>query len=429
MLQFWQMSSGILSAAIPLKKSEAGNNIERLQRLLFGCAFVNLFIVALLGLLLRSFPFISSFPLEYKNILHGHSHFAFGGWVMPALLGLLIKCFPELKERIAYRHWRNISFLLLFSAYGMLLSFPLQGYRAVSILFSTLSIASGFYLAITVWKVLPLLKPSVSLQFLKAGLFYMVLSSVGPLATGPLIAMGKSGTPLYFDVIYFYLHFQYNGLFLFAVLAFFYKYFEEKRIQTNSHRVFRLLNLACIPTYFLSVLWHQPSMLFNAMGGIGALIQCFALIYLLRDLRLFRFENKLATTLVQFSFASLSLKIILQVFSAIPVVATLAYNYRNFVIAYLHLVLLGCISLFLLGWIIRSFNVAVTQTLKTGISLFVIAFIFTEFLLISFPLSIMMDYNLPLYSLLIFLLSILLGLGIAMFIKPLLHILLLKKTL
>src|SRR6188474_1235190 len=150
MLQFWQMSSGILSAAIPLKKSEAGNNIERLQRLLFGCAFVNLFIVASLGLFLRSFPFISSFPLEYKNILHGHSHFAFGGWVMPALLGLLIKCFPELKERIAYRHWRNISFLLLFSAYGMLLSFPLQGYRVVSILFSTLSIASGFYLAITV---------------------------------------------------------------------------------------------------------------------------------------------------------------------------------------------------------------------------------------------------------------------------------------
>jgi len=41
----------------------------------------------------------------------------------------------------------------------------------------------------------------------------------------------------------------------------------------------------------------------------------------------------------------------------------------------------------------------------------------------------MMDYNLPLYSLIIFLLSILLGLGIAMFIKPFLHILLLKKTL
>src|SRR5215212_4622391 len=232
-------------------------NIAHLQSLLIGCSLVNLFIVALIGVLLRSFPFLAAFPLEYKNILHGHSHFAFGGWVMPAILGLLLKNFPALEKNIAYRHWRAITFLLLFSAYGMLITFPLQGYKAFSIFFSTLSIVSGFYLALIIWKAS--LTNSLATKFLKAGSIYMVLSSLGPLATGPLIAMDRSGTPIYFDAIYFYLHFQYNGWFVFAVLAFIYQYLESKGIETKGQKVFWLLNISCVPTYFLSVLWHQPS--------------------------------------------------------------------------------------------------------------------------------------------------------------------------
>ena len=389
-------------------------NAQILSRLLFITAMVNLFIVSVLGIVLRAFPFFSFFPLTYKNLLHGHSHFAFGGWLMPAILALLLKCFPEIGKAVQYKHWRNISFLLLFSAYGMLIFFPLQGYRALSIVFSSLSIGSGFYLAVTVWKVLPLLKPSVSFQFLKAGLFYMVLSSFGPLATGPLIALGKSGTPVYFDVIYFYLHFQYNGWFLFAVLALFYKYLEEKRIETNSRRVYQLLNLACIPTYFLSVLWHQPSLIFNVVAASGAVVQCVALIYLFQDLRLFKFENKLATILVKFPFASVVLKILLQLLSALPAVAVLAYNYRNFVIAYLHLVLLGCVSLFLIGWGLKSFDVANNKALRTGIAIFVIGFVCMELFLIAAPLSSMINYTIPFYNLLLLTLSILLPLGIAL---------------
>ena len=111
----------------------------------------------------------------------------------------------------------------------MLIAFPLQGYEAVSICFSTLSIIAGYYLAIIVWKAIGRLPHSMPLQFLKWGLFYFVLSSLGPFATGPLIAMGKTGSALYYDVIYFYLHFQYNGWFVFAILSLFYQYMEAHR--------------------------------------------------------------------------------------------------------------------------------------------------------------------------------------------------------
>src|SRR6476660_7158317 len=203
------------------------NRLEKLQSRLIRLSFINLFIISGIGLLVRTLPFIDHFPLEYKNLLHGHSHFAFGGWVMPALIALLMMNIPELSQKVAYKHWRNISILLMGSAYGMLFSFPVQGYKAVSITFSTLSIGAGYYLAIVLWKALRTVDNRVSYSFIKWGLFYMAISAIGPFATGPLIAMGKQSTPIYFDSIYFYLHFQYNGFFTFFVMALIYKSLER----------------------------------------------------------------------------------------------------------------------------------------------------------------------------------------------------------
>ena len=143
-----------LVAPVPRFRLTVPGRIEKLRRYLICASFINLLIVALMGVLLRSFPFLSSFPSTYKNILHGHSHFAFGGWLMPVILGLLLKNFSQLHQKVAYHHWRNISIILLASAYGMLLSFPVQGYKAVSIFFSTLSLLGSFYMAVVIWKAL-----------------------------------------------------------------------------------------------------------------------------------------------------------------------------------------------------------------------------------------------------------------------------------
>ena len=355
---------------------------EALKRLLFISAFVNLLIVSLLGILLRTYPFFSITFISYKNLLHGHSHFAFGGWVMPAILALLLKCFPDLERAVAYKHWSNIGFLLLSSAYGMLISFPLQGYKALSVSFSTLSVVAGFYLAVVTWRALPKIKSSVALKFFASGLVYLVISAAGPFATGPLIAMGKAGTTLYYDAIYFYLHFQYNGWFSFAVLALLYNYLQKNEKKTNGRKVLWLMNLACVPSFFLSVLWHQPGLVFNVVGGIGALLQCFAVVFVVQDARKISFDNRFVKMIVNISLFALVTKALLQFFGAFPAVADFAYQQRNLIIAYLHLVLLGFISLFFLAWFIKHYAIAAGRQLKTGLALFLLGFVSSELLLL-----------------------------------------------
>ncbi len=85
-------------------------------------------LVALLGVTLRykiafSLPFI-----DQQNLLHGHSHFAFAGWVTQALMTLLIGYLSEKTSgRIIFPKYRWILYFNAITAYGMLISFPSPG--------------------------------------------------------------------------------------------------------------------------------------------------------------------------------------------------------------------------------------------------------------------------------------------------------------
>lgn len=379
---------------------------ERLYQRLVVLSFFNLLVVALLGLLLRSFPFLSSFPFSFQNLLHGHSHFAFGGWIMPVLLALVMKLFSPLRDEVAYVHWRNLSVLLLTAAYGMLLSFPQQGYAPVSIAFSTLSIVATVYFAILVFRASRRLGSTVALRFLKWGLVYACFSALGPFATGPLVALGKAGTPLYFNVIYFYLHFQYNGFFSFTVLALLYRLLEQQGGAGNGRRVFWLLNGACVPTYALSVLWSQPPVVVNVVGAVGACLQLAALVFLFSDIR----KTQVMRTYpwLRFSMGALVIKFVLQGLSAVPAVALLAYHQRNFVIAYLHLVLLGFISVFAFSLLVKS-----RALTRFGVWTFLFSFVTTETLLVLQAVSGFFHFSLPYYSQLLLGCSLFFPVGIA----------------
>ena len=370
----------------------AGGKKERLQQRLLFFSVINLLIVALLGLLLRAFPFLHSFPFSFKNVLHGHSHFAFAGWVTPVLLYLVLKQFPALKAAIPYYHWRNVTLLFLLSAYGMLVSFPLQGYKAVSISFSTIAIFATVYLALCCRKASKRLPPATSLRFLNAGLFYACLSAAGPLALGPLMVLQKSGSPLYFDAIYFYLHFQYNGFFTFLVLALVFQVMENNGTVRYGKGVFLLFNSAAFPTYALSVLWHQPGIGFNWIGGGAALLQVAGVIYLLKDG--FAFAKFRSSFLWKTAAAAFLIKLMLQVISAVPRVAELAYVQRNFIIAYLHLVLLGFVTTAIFGFILKM-----NKWSRTGLFFFFFSFFTTEILLLlnasSGTIRIAVPYYLP----------------------------------
>ena len=380
-----------------------------LQNILIRASLFNLFIVACLGLTLRSAPLIQ-FPFSYTYLLHGHSHFAFGGWVMPALLWSIMRLFPEITDSISIKHWRNITALLLFSAYGMLLSFPVQGYGPVSICFSTLSIAGGVYLAIIIWKSLRKSR-LVSHLFLKAGLFYLVLASIGPFATGPIIAMGMKGSVLYFDAIYFYLHFMYNGWFTFAVLGLLYRKLEDHHNTQHGYLAFLLLNLSVIPSFLLSTLWSHPPLILNVIGGLSALLQICAACLIIKNYLHAKLSHSFVTSLTTIALSAFAFKNLLQFLSAFPWFADLAYHNRNFVIAYLHLVLLGFISLFIMS-IIFSLPATRKTQIKKAILTFIIGLTTTELLLVFQASGILTHLSPTTYYQLLWLLSTLFPISI-----------------
>lgn len=384
----------------------------KLERTLVRISLFNLLVVSLLGVLMRSIPLADNFPLLYKNVLHAHSHFAFGGWLMPVLLVQIIRAFPQVKESIGLHHLKMIALALLFSAVGMLATFPFMGYALTSIIFSTLSVAASFYLVIMVWKSLRGRSLGVSEKFLKAGLVWLAISSIGPFATGPIIAMGHQGSPLYFNAVYFYLHFQINGWFVFVILALLYRLMENKGVAVNGHKAFKLMNLAIVPTYFLSVLWNQPAPVFYMVGGTGALLQLAALFYMVKDWKRWKNTSKISTW-IQVALVAFVLKMVLQFLGAFPLFASMAFENKSIVIAFLHLVLLGFVSLFVLDSISQHSRLG---EFRNGLYLFMGAFVLTELLMVLYAMGSVMGFIIPYYQELLLAFSLFFPLGIVMMI-------------
>jgi hypothetical protein len=385
---------------------ESGTHIRMatLERNLLSWSLGNLVLVALTGLLLRGIPAFG-FALPYKNLLHGHSHFAFGGWITPALTWMILHYFPMLKEDVAYRHWRNIIFTLMISAFGMLLSFPFQGYGAVSILFSTLSICGTFYLVYVLWAPLGRLS-TISARFLRTGLVFLVLSSIGPFATGPIIASGNAGGILYYNCVYFYLHFQYNGWFTFAIFSFIYSRHEQVPVSRRPALVYVLMTTGAILTFFLSVLWSKPGYVYHFMGGAGALMQAIALVFFRKDISV-QHKSHFVRGLLYFSMLMYALKTMIQLPGSVPVMADFAFLHRDVIIAYLHLFMLGFVTTYVFYTFLSKWE-GVVQEMKIPVYLFLAGFMLSEILLVMQALSGTIHIYIPRFQHMIFSVSMLL---------------------
>src|SRR5215813_8695891 len=96
-------------------------------------SFFNLFLVSCLGVILR-YKILFPLPLvDQKFLLHAHSHFAFSGWITQILMTFIVKYVYGKNENIGIRKYEWLLRANLLSAYGILFSFPFQGYAAISI--------------------------------------------------------------------------------------------------------------------------------------------------------------------------------------------------------------------------------------------------------------------------------------------------------
>lgn len=352
-------------------------------------AFFNLMLVGALGCILRykiaySLPFV-----DQKFLLHAHSHFAFSGWVTQALMALMIKYLSDKTLTDQFPKYRWILWANLIAAYGMLFTFPFEGYDTGSIIFSTASIFAGYAFAIRFWKALNrIAKPAVEKLFFKAALFFNVLSSIGPFTLAYLMATKSSFQNLYVAAIYFFLHFQYNGWFLFACMGLFTYWLRlydvpDKKLKT----AYYLFVFACVPAYFLSALWISLPRWIYILVALAGLVQLGGWIIILRTTKQYQVSikshlNSFTRILFILCAIAYSIKLLLQAASAIPSLSYLTYGFRPIVIGYLHLVLLGVVSLFIATYSIAYNYFELTGIKKAGVVIFVAGIIINEIFLL-----------------------------------------------
>lgn len=353
-------------------------------------ALVNLLILAFIGTVLRYkiayyLPFV-----DQKHLLQGHSHFAFGGWVTQALMALMVEYLRSNGLEHAFKKYFLLLFANLFTAYGMLVAFPIEGYGVLSIIFSTLSIFVAYVFAFVFWKDLNrITNNNTSKLWFKSAVIFNAISSIGAFSLAFMMANKIVHEKWYLSAVYFFLHFQYNGWFFFAIMGLFIAKLNSIGIQSKSLKtIFNLFLFALAPAYFLSVLWMKIPFWLYALVVLASIFQIVGWVwlvkFLLRNKKLLK-ENisRFGGALLKLIAIAFSIKLLLQAGSTHPSLSQLAFGFRPIVIGYLHLVLLGVITLFILSFIVVNKYLVSTPLFSKGIVVFTIGIILNEALLMT----------------------------------------------
>jgi len=273
------------------------------------------------------------------------------------------------------------------TALGMLIFFMLQGYGFYSILFSSLSILISFVFTIMFWPDIKHRPNIITRQWFKWALVFMLLSSLGTLSLTLMMATKNIHQHTYLASVYWYLHFQYNGWFFFGCMGLLYDYLGKRHAHFATDRLaFRLIAYSCVPAYGLSILWMHLPIWIEIVFALAALAQALGwgnILYhafKLKILKVLDFIQPLKWLLVIIAIAG-SIKFVLQLGSTIPAVSQLAFGFRSIVIAYLHLVLLAFISLFLVTYVYMTKLSIFNKYSFAGIAIFIVGILLNELLL------------------------------------------------
>ncbi|MBK7558861.1 MAG: hypothetical protein IPI54_11570 [Chitinophagaceae bacterium] len=349
---------------------------------------LNLLIVATIGVVLR-YKILYPLPfIDQKHLLHGHSHFAFSGWITQAIMTLMVVYLANSKGETIYKRYRWLLYTNLFTAYGMLVAFPIEGYGLYSIIFSSASVLVSYAFAVYYWKDLnkQAFKQTTHLWF-KAAVFFNAFSSLGIFALTIMMVSNVIHSTWYLAAEYFYLHFQSNGWFFFACMGLFTAYISRFIKAADAFKkIFKLFVFAAVPAYFLSTLWMPLPVWVYILVIIAAVAQLAGWIWLVNLLKINWQPVKnnfsvIAKYILAFAGIALTVKLLLQLGSTFPGLSDLAFGFRPIVIGYLHLVLLGVITLFLLGYMFAQKYFIGNKTAMAGAFVFSGAVIFNEMLL------------------------------------------------
>ena len=362
--------------------------MSKIKKIWVQIALINLCIVAGLGMLMR-YKIGFEFPhFNQKYLQEAHSHFAFTGWITHCLFFLIVAVLRSNLPVIQEKVYTRLIITNLLAAYGMLIAFAIQGYGPVSLVFSTLSILVGYTFAFFALRDLSKFPAShPGKRWIQAAIWLGILSTAGTMVLSQMMATKNYDQDIYLGSIYFYLHFQYNGWFILACIGILMDNFKDRPLLPQlGRKAFWFMFLSALPAYFLSTLWANIPMWLYVVVIIAAFGQLVGWWYLIQYLRAQRkiiqsLFRKTVIFLLLIVASALSLKFLLQLGSTIPSVSKLAFGFRPIVIAYLHLVLLVIVTLFLIGFMLGRGLIPYQKISRIAVIVFASAAIVTEFVL------------------------------------------------
>lgn len=359
-------------------------------------------LVALVGSIMR-YKIVFDLPIfEQKNLLDAHSHFAFYGWITSALyLLILIDIKTKIPDLKTFKYF-IVCILNLIGAYGMLIAFTYNDYYWLSILFSTVSLVCGWIYWILLY--LDVRKKSIKPAFwYLGGLFFAFISSAGVFYIGYLTGTKQITIQTLHASIFYYLHFQYNGFYVFSCIGLLLSMLQRRGIFISPKQnriIFYSFFISCLLCYGLSLLWMDLPFWYYVGIVLGTLIQSTAVFFLFRFLRRNWREIKSKFTSLQifvFLFVGIAfgIKILLQQISIFPSIAQFAFDFRPVAIAFLHLILLMGISSFLMERILFSSYFQTSFSLINSFK-FLLFFIFLNQLFLGVSgFSSLFHYSIP----------------------------------
>lgn len=366
-------------------------------------AIINFMVLSIFGVLLRYLQVYNLPGITYQFILHAHSHFAFSGWMFFSIALLIAQLCTGGRLTSGFKY---VLFLTLISAYGMLASFSWQGYKLISISFSTLFVLVTFRFTYLVFKG-DLLKFKINetgYKLIRGALCLLCLSALGPFALGPLAALGFKDTPYYQDAVYFYLHFQMNGFMLLAALGLLTSTFPVKSLPGNAGRWLNLFIFSTIPLYFIFTLWGKPGTWPWVLSCIGSGLNLLGWLALCIS---FRQNWDWLSHLEKAALIALTIKCVLQVSICIPVIGEWTFLNRNLIIGYIHLLTLGIVMPLLISQFIRKGLLGSCKTTIAINSIYLILVVLYLCLLFTQPLLALFSIVIPGYQFLLFSLCLL----------------------
>lgn len=327
---------------------------------------------------------------DYTFLLHAHSHTVMLGWCYLAVYAFIVAEFiPDEAQKSS--KYNRLFWITEISVLGMAVSFPFQGYALFSILFSTLHIFCSYYFVYQIFKD----HQSVSTfetKLLKTALVFMVASTIGVWFLGPIASTGAKDSPLYNTAIQFFLHFQFNGWFVMAVLALFFNHMRVLNSaigQKTFNRFYYPSIIGIVLTFALPLSWFFNGPLFRTINSAGLLFQLIGFYYFVLLVKphiqtIFKGERPITKLLLLTAFICLVLKITIQTSTVFPDLAIASHGIRNFTVGFIHLAMIGIVNSFLFASITKtSFFLHADKVASIGILLFLTCFLFMEYLLFS----------------------------------------------